>query len=396
MTTALILSGGGARAAYQVGVLKAVARLLPRRTHNPFPVISGTSAGAINALAIASNAGTLRYRVRRLECIWRQLEAHNIYRTDLLGVLKNSLKVGFSLLNQGYGPRKPLALLDNSPLRALLQQEISFRHIDEAIAAKHLQAIAINAMSYQSGQSVAFFQADSRIQEWRRARRMGVRCGLNINHMMASAAIPTLFPAVKIDQTYYGDGAMRQHKPLSPALKLGATRLFVVGVSDNPTHPDQAVEPTHQPSIAQIVGHLLNSAFIDSVESDLETLHTINRLVASLSQDEIERRDLSHLREVECLTITPSQPIDAIATEYLDKLPRSVQLFLRLTGATARGGGASTASYLLFQPDFCRAMIRLGLHDALEQEEKIRAFFHQETATTSARTFCMASSRQSS
>lgn len=391
MTTALILSGGGARAAYQVGVLKAVARLLPRRTHNPFPVISGTSAGAINALAIASNAGTLRYRVRRLECIWRQLEAQNIYRTDLLGVLKNSLKVGFSLLNQGYGPRKPLALLDNTPLRALLQREISFRHIDEAIAAGHLRAIAINAMNYQSGQSVAFFQGNTHIQEWRRARRMGVRCGLTINHLMASAAIPTLFPAVKIDQPYYGDGAMRQHKPLSPALKLGATRLFVIGVSDNPTHPDQTVQTTHQPSIAQIVGHLLNSAFIDSIESDLETLHTINRLIAPLSQDEIKRHDLAHLRKVDCLTITPSQPIDSIASEYIDKLPNSVRLFLRLTGATARGGGASAASYLLFQPDFCREMIRLGLCDALEQEDQIRAFFHQESEASTARTFCMAS-----
>ena len=272
-----------------------------------------------------------------------------------------------------------------------MQREIGFRHIDEAIAGGHLRAIAINAMNYQSGQSVAFFQGNTHIQEWRRARRMGIRCGLTINHLMASAAIPTLFPAVKIDQHYYGDGAMRQHKPLSPALKLGATRLFVVGVSDNPTHPDQAVQAAHQPSIAQIVGHLLNSAFIDSIESDLETLHTINRLIEPLSQEEIKRHGLAHLRKVECLTITPSQPIDSIASEYLDKLPNSVRLFLRLTGATARGGGASAASYLLFQPDFCREMIRLGLCDALEQEDQIRAFFHQESERSSARTFCMAS-----
>lgn len=391
MTTALILSGGGARAAYQVGVLKAVARILPRQIHNPFPVISGTSAGAINALAIASNAGTLRYRVRRLECIWRQLEAHNIYRTDVLGVLKNSLKVGFSLLNQGYGPRKPLALLDNSPLRALLQQEISFRHIDEAIASGHLRAIAINAMDYQSGQSVAFFQGHTRIPEWRRARRIGVRCGLTINHLMASAAIPTLFPAVKIDQPYYGDGAMRQQKPLSPALKLGATRLFVIGVSDNPTGKEQPAPPLHQPSIAQIVGHLLNSAFIDSVESDLETLHTINKLIDSLSEEEIRQHHLAPLRKVDCLTITPSQPIDAIASEYIDKLPRSVRLFLRLTGATARGGGASAASYLLFQPDFCRELIRLGLCDALAQEDQIREFFGQQEEFSAARRLCRVS-----
>lgn len=377
MTTALILSGGGARAAYQVGVLKAISRLLPHRTHNPFPVISGTSAGAINALAIASNGGSLRYRVRRLEHFWRQLEADNIYRTDLLGVLGNSLKVGLSLLSSGHGLGKPLALLNNSPLRKMLQREISFRHIDEAIASGHLQAIAINTMSYQSGQSVTFFQGNSRIQEWRRARRIGVRCGLTINHLMASAAIPTLFPAVKVDNQYFGDGAMRQHKPLSPALKLGATRLFVIGVSDNPIHFDRKAEAAHQPSIAQIVGHLLNSAFIDSIEADLETLHTINKLVVDTSAAELQQHGASHLRNVECLTITPSEPIDAIAGQYLDQLPRSVQMFLRLTGATSRGGGASAASYLLFQPDFCQALIRLGFCDALAQEEHIRAFFQQ-------------------
>lgn len=377
MTTALILSGGGARAAYQVGVLKAVARLLPRRTHNPFPVISGTSAGAINALTIASNGGPLRLRVRRLERIWRQLEADDIYRTDLIGVLVNSWKVGLSLLHSGYGFGKPLALLNNSPLRTLLQREISFRHIDEAIASGHLEAIAVNTMNYQSGQSVTFFQGNSHIREWRRARRIGVRCGLTINHLMASAAIPTLFPAVKVDKQYYGDGAMRHHKPLSPALKLGATRLFVVGVSDNPIDSAEEIEAEHQPSIAQIIGHLLNSAFIDSIEADLETLGTVNKLVASMSSDELHQCGVPHLRNVDCLTITPSQPIDAIAGEYVDKLPRSVRMFLRLTGATSRGGGSSAASYLLFQPDFCRALIRLGFCDALAQESRIRTFFHQ-------------------
>lgn len=377
MTTALVLSGGGARAAYQVGVLKALGQLLPRTSHNPFPIICGTSAGAINALAIAGRPGPFRLRARKLEAIWSNIHAEDIYRTDVWGVLKNTVRLGLSLMHSGYGIGRSVALLDNSPLQHLLSNYIRFRHIDEAILSGELMAVSTTAMDYISGKSVAFFQG--RHECWTRSRRHGIRTGLNIDHLMASSAIPLIFPARAIDTRYYGDGAMRQLKPLSPALHLGADRIFVIGVSDNPSHAQTAAAPLHSPSVAQMLGHLLNSAFIDSVESDLETLKAINKLVQTQSENtqcaSSETAEGSPLKYIEHLCISPSTPIDEIAQEYFHELPQSVKLFLRTIGATKKGGGSSATSYLLFEQGFCRQLIKLGYTDAMAQKEDIETFF---------------------
>ncbi len=375
----LVLSGGGARAAYQVGVLKAVAETLPKETSNPFPIICGTSAGAINTLAIAGRAGPFRLRIKKLEAIWRQLDAEKIYRTDFFGVLKNSLNMFFSFFNSGYALGKPKALLDNTPLRHLLENYVRFRHIDEAIAAGELDAACITAVSYSTGKSVTFFQGADDIQPWERSRRVGVRTQLTIDHLMASSAIPMMFPAMHIGERYFGDGAVRQLKPISPALHLGAEKVFVIGVSDNPSHNSQQPLIKHSPSIAQIIGHLFNSAFIDSIESDLETLQKINRLSEQMSISERRKKGVSDLKPVEFLAILPSQPIDKLASDHLKELPRSIKLFLKLTGATARGGGGvSAASYLMFSRGFCRKLLDLGYQDGLAQKDAIIEFFESE------------------
>ena len=384
MTTGLILSGGGARAAYQVGVLKAVAEILPREVYNPFPVICGTSAGSINALAIAGRPGHFRLRIRKLEKIWSNMGPEQIYRTDYWGVVKNSINMLLSFLHSGYAIGEPKALLDNDPLRELLSNYVRFRHIDEAIASGELQAVSVTAMSYTTGQSVTFFQGREHLQPWERSRRIGVRTQLSIDHLMASSAIPTLFPAYPIDDGFYGDGALRQLKPISPALQLGASRVFVIGVSDNPRHrePHQLIK--HSPSIAQIIGHMFNSAFIDSIESDLETLRTINSLAQKLT---LEQRltGSAERRAVDVLAISPSQPIDELAAEYIDQLPKSIRMFLRITGATAHGGGISAASYLLFLKGFCQKLLQLGYRDGLQQAREIRDFFEKGGATPARR-----------
>ncbi len=380
MTTALVLSGGGARAAYQVGVLKALGQLLPRTSHNPFPIICGTSAGAINALAIAGRPGPFRLRARKLEAIWRNMHAEDVYRTDVWGVLKNTLLLSLSLMRSGYGIGRSVALLDNSPLQHLLENYIRFRHIDEAILSGELMAVCATAMDYASGKSVAFFQGNH--GSWTRSRRHGIRTGLNIDHLMASSAIPLIFPARDINTRYYGDGAMRQLKPLSPALHLGADRIFVIGVSDNPSHDQEVAPPQHSPSVAQMIGHLLNSAFIDSIESDLETLKAINKLVKTrkssdpdVTLDTGEQTEVSPLKYIDHLCISPTTPIDDIAQKYFHELPQSMKLFLRAIGATKKGGGSSATSYLLFEPGFCRELIQLGYADAMTQKEAIEAFF---------------------
>jgi NTE family protein len=375
MTTGLILSGGGARGAYQVGVLRAVADILPRQVYNPFPIICGTSAGSVNALAIAGRAGHFRLRMRKLETVWANMEPDRVYRTDLWGVLRNSFKMFLSFLHSGYAIGEPKALLDNEPLRELLSDYVRFRHIEEAIASGELRAVCVTAMSYSSGQSVTFFQGREDLEPWTRSRRTGVRTQLTLDHLLASSAIPTLFPARKIGDAFYGDGALRQLKPISPALELGADKLFVIGVSDNPVHkkPDQKIR--HSPSIAQIVGHLFNSAFIDSIESDLETLRTINALTRRLTPEQRRIKGFGERKPVDVLAISPSEPIDEMASRYVDQLPASIKVFLRITGATAHGGGVSAASYLMFSRGFCKELLSLGYRDGLRHADEIRNFF---------------------
>lgn len=374
MSRGLVLTGGGARAAYQVGVLKGIASILPRAVYNPFPIICGTSAGAINALSIAGRAGPFRLRTKKLETIWQNLRASDVYRTDFMGVSANAFHVLASFLHSGYGIGRPISLLDNTPLRQLLDNYVKFDYLDTAITNGELEAIAVSAMSYASGQSVTFFQGHQNIEPWKRARRRGEKTALNIDHLMASAAIPSLFPAVQLNEGYFGDGAVRQLKPISPALHMGARQLLIIGVSDNATAQGAAPE-RHSPTIAQIVGHMFNSAFIDSIESDLETLRSINRLASALPESIRANNGITDLNPIDVLSISPSQSIDQIAQEHIHELPRSLKLFLRLTGATAQGGGTSAASYLLFEPGFCRKLIELGYQDALTQQDAIETFF---------------------
>lgn len=366
----LILSGGGARAAYQVGVLSALADMLPTGSTNPFPIICGTSAGAINAAGLAAGAHDYRLAVRGLEQVWANMTAEQVYRTDIFAFLRSVLRWAFTTAAGGRAMTRS-ALLDNTPLKRLLRLVINFQRIEESIRQGHLRALSITASSYATGESVAFFEAVEELEEWTRARRLGRRSRIGVQHLLASAAIPLLFPAEKVDGSYYGDGAVRQLAPMSPALHLGASRLLVIGVSGN-------VSATHQrelsgyPSLAQVLGHVLNSVFVDTLEGDVERLERINRTVSALSKKERVQHDV-RLRHVEVLKIYPSQPIDEIAAEHTKELPRTLRFFLHGSGAT-RSPGGSAVSYLLFEPGFTRRLMALGYQDAKAREEEIRAF----------------------
>ncbi|MCW8193550.1 patatin-like phospholipase family protein [Proteobacteria bacterium 005FR1] len=377
MKSALILSGGGARAAYQVGVLSAVKDILPGSAHNPFPIICGTSAGAINALALATHTGSFREAVADLYTIWGNIAIERIFKTGWYELSKSTLRLAGSLFNQGVGRDRPLSLLDNQPLREFLLETIRFSNIEKGIAAGDLEAVAVTALGYTSGESVSFFQGHPDLKGWRRARRVGRPAELTVDHLLASSAIPTIFPTVKIDREYFGDGAMRQLAPISPALHLGADGIFVIGVSTNrnPAHWDKRkMRPRHSPSMAQIIGHMWNSAFIDSLEGDLEHLERINKLIARIDED-VYTDSGTKLRPVKTLVISPSRELDKIAGRKVRYLPRSMRLFMGATGATARGGGAAAASYLLFAKSFCDELMELGYQDAMWEREAIQEFF---------------------
>ncbi|VUD48016.1 hypothetical protein TDB9533_01145 [Thalassocella blandensis] len=381
-TNALILSGGGARASYQVGVLQAVADILPH-LHNPFPIICGTSAGAINAAALAAHPGEFCAAAMDLSKTWRSLEIEQVFKVGWWEQVSSGLKVLASFFNDGLGKDKPFALLDNSPLRELLTNVIAFENIPKRIESGDLEALCITALGYNSGESVSFFQGQPSLRGWRRYRRVGTPAEITVEHLLASSAIPAVFPSVKLSKEYFGDGAMRQMAPISSALHLGADRIFVIGVSGNrhaAAHwkAKKQMQAKHSPSIAQLIGQMFNSAFIDALEGDIEHLERVNDLLKLLPEG--DRCDnTSHLRPVDTLIISPSKPLDKIAGRKIRHMPKSMRFFMRRTGATAAGGGSAAASYLLFSHEYCNELMELGYQDAMWERDSIEAFFGESS-----------------
>lgn len=373
MKTALILSGGGARAAYQVGVLNAIADILPQGCNNPFPVICGTSAGAINAAVLGTRADDFHGAVTGLCNLWSNLHSEMIHYVGYGELIKSSAKLLGAFFTSGYSGGRPISLLDNTPLFHLLSQHINFQKLDDLIDAGHMHALCITALGYSSGQSMNFYQGHPDIKTWQRARRIGVPTMLNHQHLMASSALPTIFPAVRIHREYFGDGALRQTAPMSASLHLGADKLLVIGVSNNrsgmPTAP--RVTTAHSPSLAQIGGHLLNSAFIDAMEEDIETLERFNAFIHKLDKDQYEKLNM---RPVDVLHIKPSVRFDELAANHIKDMSPSMRTLLKTIGATRSGGGASMASYLLFETGYCRGLMDYGYQDTMKREDEIRKF----------------------
>lgn len=374
--TGLILSGGGARAAYQVGVLKAIHKILPKGDYNPFDVISGTSAGAINGVALASYADNYRIGIKHLERIWAHFSCDQIYRCDTSGASASFAKMLRAMLIGRQYKHDVASALDNTPLRELLGSVIQFDGIQTAIDNGSLHALAVNCSSLSSNESISFYQGHYRITNWEKPRRRGSRARITLDHLMASSAIPIIFPAVKINKQYYTDGAVHQLSPIRPALHLGAEKIMVISVGEIETTKDVTQETTEDmpyPTPARIFGSVLDAAFGDSIESDMERLTQLNKTLSLVPENSPNRAGLK-LKPIQLLDISPSQSLDILAEQYADEAPGMLK-FLLGNKSTISGNGAGVLSYLLFSQGFCKALIELGYKDGMQRQDDILEFF---------------------
>ena len=371
--TALVLPGGGARGAFQVGVLKAIAELMPKGSANPFDVISGTSAGAINSVVLASKARRFRVAVAELDRVWSNFRSEQVFRTDNLTMLKSSLHWFAAIVLGGFLVGTPKSLLDNSPLRALLSRNVRFPRIQDAIDCGYLDAVAITAASYASARSTSFFQGASHHGAWSRTRRVGIPGDLHLDHLMASIAVPMIFPPQLLQGGYFGDGAMRQATPLSPAIHLGADRILVIGVRDETA--DKAADPSQlpqHPSFAQIAGYMLDTLFMDGMYSDLERMTRINQLIDSVASEH-RSGAMQRMRAIDTMLVVPSKDLRVIAHKHRKQLPLAVRSLLH--GIGGRGPGENRLlSFLMFEQAYTLELIELGYQDAMKVSEELYNF----------------------
>lgn len=390
--TGLLLTGGGARAAYQVGVLEAIAGI--RRTAgpaagtgNPFQVITGTSAGAINAAALACGADDFDRVVAHIAEVWGQFRAEQVYRADSLSVIGSGTRwrmlLGFGRFAANWMRIKPKSLLDNAPLAELLQRMVPLDRLPQLMKEGHLQALAVTASSYSSGEHVTFFEAAVPMEPWVRSQRLSVRDSITHAHLLASSAIPFVFPATALPMQghteYFGDGSMRQSAPIAAAIHLGAQRIVVIGAGRMHEPRDATAPNTHSgyPTMAQIAGHALSSIFLDALAVDIERLRRINHTLGLIPE---EARAASSLRPLDLLVISPSERLDMIAARHVDALPGAVRHLLGGSKVAADVKGGALASYLLFESSYTRDLMALGRADAMKQRDEVLRFFGWDAA----------------
>ncbi len=387
--TALVLTGGGARTAYQVGVLDALAEVLglyaqntPTQT-NPFPILTGTSAGALNAAFLAGRAHNMGSAIQELLAFWRNLQSEQVYEVGALRVASGGAK-WLALMSLGWLIRRqPRSLLDNTPLVDTLHRAIRLQGVDAAIDSGHLQALAITASSYSSGVHWTFCQSNGEVDNnWHLPGRRSLEQVIGIDHLLASSALPFIFPAEPLwgadHREYFGDGSMRQSSPLGPAVHLGAERMVVIGAGRSPQELDTPAQQPLQavyPSLGAVAGHSLASMFHDTLEADIEQARRITQSLQRISP--LLRHDLP-FKELEILSFSPSQSIETLALEHVGSLPLTIRKLLGAVGGT-QGQGAALASYILFEAPFVQALIELGRHDVLRRSEEVRRFMQGQS-----------------
>ncbi len=373
--TGLVLSGGGARAAYQAGVLVAIADICAElKIENPFQIYSGISAGAINASMLVATPLNFKDAVLQLSDLWGRLNSDQVYRSNPFSLTAGGLKWMAELSMGGLIHTPGISLLDTAPLSELVNQNCKFDEIKKKIQAKKLRGIAVSALDYFSTSTVTFMHGQKDIQNWKRIRRKSETTQLHAQHVLASAAIPLLFPPIKIGDNYYGDGSIRNLSPSSPAISMGARRLIAIGVR----RPEENCYncPTsrmNSPTLARVVNVLMHAVMMDGLELDFERIQRINQNLAHLKPEELKSFSV---QKIDCLWISPSRDLAELAVQKSENLPRMIRYLLKGLGSLSEA--SELTSFILFEPTYCRSLLEIGFEDGMKARDRIRHFLSAE------------------
>jgi NTE family protein len=367
--TGLVMTGGGARAAYQVGSVRALYEILGRKT-NLFDVLSGNSAGAINTIYLGANCENWDVATKNLYELWLRVKPQNIYDLRKRTITDLGLRLVSGTVLGGLTPKGSQVnhLLDTAPLRALAEREVDFSDISKNVEEKNLYGIAVSTTNYNTGTNVVFYEGSPEIKDWSRSDRFSSRTQLRVQHLMASAAIPFFFPPTQIGHSYYGDGCIRQTTPLSPAIHLGAQKLLAIGVR-HPHHREKmknlAFSPFPDPTMGQVAGIMLNALFLDSLDADVERLQRINELVIEGAHPE--------LTTIPILVIRPSRDLGKMTSNISHELPPILRYLLKGIGVSDTEG-LDLLSYLAFDQSYTKPLMELGYEDTYKMKDEIVRF----------------------
>lgn len=366
----LVLSGGGARGAYQAGVMKAIAEISEQvGVKQPTPIVTGVSAGAVNAAFLAAEINDFQVACDRMAMMWSKITAEQIFRTDALSAGRSGLRfITDATVGALYAKKLARSLLDTAPLKTFLTENVNFNRIKENLRAGHFESLAVTAMNYTTSNSITFVHGHENAPMWQRSRRQSEATPVSADHVMASAAIPMFFPPVKVGDGHYGDGCLRNTAPLSPAIHLGADRLLVISVRKADTPQAQPVTDL-EPSLARVIGVILNALLLDSTEIDMERMSRVNSTINFVP--ERQRSDLA-LRKVDYLWLKPSRDIGELAGDLFNRLPRVIRYLVGGLGSSREA--SELTSYLLFDPDFCGQLVHMGYEDTIANSAAVAAF----------------------